>query len=206
MANKERLIDANALLAGICKDCGNGCDLVDNYCLLATEIMKAPTVDAVEVVHASWENGFCTNCKYPAEVASIGFNCTGGTRVNYKHTRFCPGCGAKMDGGVIMPDTKRKLIELLKSAYGTSFNAPHLAEHELEPLADHLIANGVTLQKVITVEGYKMFTGTMRICWQHPECPPQEIYGDWLYRPDTGYWYCNGKSYLADNCTIVEKP
>ena len=50
-----------------------------------------------------------------------------------------------------MPNTREKLIELLKSAYGTSFNAPHLREHELEPLADHLIANGVTVQQWIPV-------------------------------------------------------
>ena len=46
-----------------------------------------------------------------------------------------------------MPDIKEKLVELLRSAYGTSFNAPYLSEHELEPLADHLIANGVTIQE-----------------------------------------------------------
>ena len=44
-----------------------------------------------------------------------------------------------------MPNTREKLIELLRSAYGTSFNAPYLREHELEPLADHLVANGVTV-------------------------------------------------------------
>ena len=44
------------------------------------------------------------------------------------------------------PDVREKLVELLRSAYGTSFNAPHLSEHELEPLASHLIANGVTVQ------------------------------------------------------------
>ena len=45
-----------------------------------------------------------------------------------------------------MPDrVKEKLVELLRSAYGTSFNAPYFREHELEPLADHLIANGVTV-------------------------------------------------------------
>ena len=47
---------------------------------------------------------------------------------------------------------REKLIELLKSAYGKSFNAPHLAEHELEPLADHLVAHGVTVQKWISVK------------------------------------------------------
>ena len=44
-------------------------------------------------------------------------------------------------------DVKEKLVELLRSAYGTSFNAPYLSEHELEPLASHLIANGVTVQE-----------------------------------------------------------
>jgi len=112
----------------------------------------------------------------------------------------------------IMDNTREKLIKLIGctdfspvsgavTTIGSRFTTAFI-----EVIADHLIANGVTLQKVITVEGYKMFAGTMRICWQHPECPPQEIYGDWLYRPDTGYWYCDGKSYLADNCTIVEKP
>lgn len=111
-------------------------------------------------------------------------------------------------GIMSMTNIKEKLIELICSTeYGnSSLIGNNFQKGFIEKIADHLIANGVTLQKVITVEGYKMFTGTMRICWQHPECPPQEIYGDWLYRPDTGYWYCNGKSYLADNCTIVEKP
>ena len=51
-----------------------------------------------------------------------------------------------------MPDrVKEKLVELLKSAFGTSFNAPYFREHELEPLADHLIAHGVTVQEWIPV-------------------------------------------------------
>ena len=44
-------------------------------------------------------------------------------------------------------DIREKLVELLRSAYGTSFNAPYLSEHELEPLASHLIAHGVTVQE-----------------------------------------------------------
>ena len=46
---------------------------------------------------------------------------------------------------------KGKLVELLRGAYGTSFNAPYLSEHELEPLANHLIANGVTFAEDIKV-------------------------------------------------------
>ena len=58
-----------------------------------------PDADCAEVVHAEWRvDGFCTNCNNRAEVQSIGFNCTGGTRIEYKRTKFCPECGAKMDG------------------------------------------------------------------------------------------------------------
>lgn len=45
-----------------------------------------------------WEDGHCTNCNHLAEVQNIGFNCTGGTKVNYKHTNYCPNCGADMRG------------------------------------------------------------------------------------------------------------
>lgn len=65
-----------------------------------------PDADCAEVVHAEWRlDGFCTNCGHRADVQSIGFNCTGGTRIEYKRTKFCPECGAKMDG------ERRKIIE-----------------------------------------------------------------------------------------------
>ena len=49
--------------------------------------LKCPTVDAVEVVHGEWieyglRNPQCSMCKK--------FNC--------ETSRFCPNCGAKMDG------------------------------------------------------------------------------------------------------------
>lgn len=97
MANKERLLSASKLVIALAKKYRSGMIHYDD--LMAT-IADVPTVDAVEVVHASWKDGFCTNCKHPAEVASIGLNCTGGTRVDYKHTRFCPECGANMDGEI----------------------------------------------------------------------------------------------------------
>ena len=101
----EKLIYADKRIAEIkkiyCDGCDNyggakclGCWVDDAMCL----IDDAPTVDAVEVVHAEWRiDGFCTNCHYRADVQSIGFNCTGGTRIEYKRTKFCPECGAKMD-------------------------------------------------------------------------------------------------------------
>ena len=56
--------------------------------------------------------------------------------------------------------------------------------------------------KVITVEGYKAFRGSMRICPRGTE--PYELCGDWLYKPDTGCWYGKGRSFPADVCTILE--
>lgn len=60
-----------------------------------------PRVDAVEVVHARWENirnfgsgncfGYCSNCKTPQKAADA-------TALKYGH-KFCHWCGAKMDGG-----------------------------------------------------------------------------------------------------------
>ena len=62
------------------------------------DLSHIPTVDAVEVVHAAWtDKGFCTNCGHRAHIVCVGFNCTGGTRVEYERTPYCAGCGAKMD-------------------------------------------------------------------------------------------------------------
>ena len=108
---KKWLIDANALLIGICKDCGNGCDLENNYCLLATEIMKAPTVDAVEVVHGRWipsdidvdEYEQCmsdANDWYDWECSVCHYQMSYVDPVQRKHlTNYCPNCGARMDKG-----------------------------------------------------------------------------------------------------------
>ena len=46
------------------------------------DVEKAPTIDAVEVVHGQWENGNCTNCG----------------QVDFSKPNYCPNCGAKMDG------------------------------------------------------------------------------------------------------------
>ena len=57
--------------------------------------------------------------------------------------------------------------------------------------------------KIISVEGYKAFRGTMRIT-PKAAVPEFELSGDWLYKPDTGCWYGKGSSFPEDICTIVE--
>lgn len=53
-------------------------------------------------------------------------------------------------------------------------------------------------------EGYRFFTGTMLILNPDPDTPPEKICGDWLYKPETGCWYCGRMSYPADICEIKE--
>ena len=50
----------------------------------------------VPAMKASEVNGCCTNCGAKAEVESIGFDCAGGIRINYKHRNFCYNCGSAL--------------------------------------------------------------------------------------------------------------
>ena len=58
--------------------------------------------------------------------------------------------------------------------------------------------------RMIRVENYRAFHGTMRIT---PKCsvPPFEITADWLYKPDTRCWYGDGHSYPAGICEVEEE-
>lgn len=97
MANKKRLIDANALL----RKTANYSGYVDAYVILGL-INHADTVDAVEVVHGDWQFGEldwpgasvkCSNCGWGVENADPIL------WLDYPGHRFCGACGAKMDGG-----------------------------------------------------------------------------------------------------------
>ena len=109
MATEKRLIDANALKEQIIKEIhyywneGNG-----GYYLaedVIPDIDNAPTVDAVEVVHAEWLDirfdsmwrsmlATCSHCKVRGEVRVKSNEC--GFAV--PDSDYCPHCGAKMDG------------------------------------------------------------------------------------------------------------
>ena len=105
MENEKRLIDANALkeklqvhhdffvdgVGGFRYLTPKDKARVDEITNCIAEVANAPTVDAVEVVHGRWvKNGWndysCSAC----EVQFIGHGAFG--------WKFCPNCGAKMDG------------------------------------------------------------------------------------------------------------
>ena len=56
---------------------------------------------------------------------------------------------------------------------------------------------------MITVDKYKAFHGVMRIESKLKRVPVVEIEGDWLYKPHTNTWHCNGISYPAKFCVVV---
>lgn len=82
-----------------CKEAGkdhNGCKCracwVDDMC---GEVIDAPAADVAPVVHGYWEHKItsygeivssCHNCKYPVSQF-------------WELAKYCPSCGARMDGG-----------------------------------------------------------------------------------------------------------
>ena len=87
MANEKRLIDANALLEKLKK--------TSRYFTVKFDIEEAPTVDAVEVVHGRWLQHIVNNYGIKRY---IGFTASCCGRWSKNQTRYCPNCGAKMDG------------------------------------------------------------------------------------------------------------
>lgn len=57
--------------------------------------------------------------------------------------------------------------------------------------------------KMIEVEGFKAFRGSMRITFDRGNSACV-ICGEWLYKPDCDCWYSGGKSYPAKNCEVLE--
>lgn len=59
---------------------------------------------------------------------------------------------------------------------------------------------------MIKVEGYKAFHGTMKIIPKNTLYPAFYIDNkDWLYKPDTGCWYGDGRSFPEDICEPIEE-
>ena len=101
MENEKRLIDAKPIVQFIMDGLNNpdkmkalGHDAIE----ILAEIEFAPTVDAVEVVHGRWEED-----KPPKHHIFTGvdviYRCSECNNRFVHDTRYCPNCGAKMDGG-----------------------------------------------------------------------------------------------------------
>lgn len=99
MEKEKRLIDANkaqAVLVNMAEhllEAGNP-EMAGAVGYAAEVIGKQKTVDAVEVVHAHWDNnGICTLCGYPIPTDSkYDF-------IDKDDCLFCYHCGAIMNGG-----------------------------------------------------------------------------------------------------------
>lgn len=101
MENEKRLdlIDRYALMDKI-KGNGNPDGLQnvtpnDVYVFAIASVETAPTVDAVEVVHGRWEKVIPTKS---AAKWSTKVSCSVCHKQGYTYHKFCPSCGAKMDG------------------------------------------------------------------------------------------------------------
>lgn len=67
-----------------------------DYDALKTAIELAPSLDVIQVVHAKWDdNHCCTNCKHEALLEYECDGCDEGFA--WKHSSYCPYCGAIMD-------------------------------------------------------------------------------------------------------------
>lgn len=51
---------------------------------------------------------------------------------------------------------------------------------------------------MLEAQGYKMFKGTAKIVPHTKSVEPFELYGTWLYKPETGCWYIKGQSYVEE--------
>lgn len=93
MENEKRLIYANEIEDLFYKQVEWGAtDLMDAF---NDALQDAQTVDAVEVVHGRWERVIPTKS---AAKWSIKVSCSVCHKQGYSHHKYCPNCGAKMDG------------------------------------------------------------------------------------------------------------
>ena len=107
-----RLIDADALMGvfrarmverydrGKCASDEN-CKTCEPGCFWRRAIPAAPTVDAVPVVHGRWiPKGYATfKNKFEEVQIPTFFKCSECGTVRTDKYKYCPNCGAKMDGG-----------------------------------------------------------------------------------------------------------
>ncbi len=92
-----RLIDGDAVRGKAVMYFGKRGEMI-GLSVPVKEIDNAPTVDAVPVVHGEWiasiiGKDVCSNCHKMFSSPPYGTNL-----IPRKEFKFCPSCGAKMDG------------------------------------------------------------------------------------------------------------
>lgn len=92
--------------------------------------------------------------------------------------------------------------QYIKQIFGTRTRNMTVSEF-LNVLAWNLKGKLADGQKshMISVEGYRAFTGTIRISPVGKQS--YEITGDWLYKPDTHCWYGGGSSFHESYCEVL---
>ena len=99
-------------------------------------------------------------------------------------------------------DMRVKMVLALQQAERRVKGIQRTAYEEARRLVEEL--EMPSLPVVGYSEGYRFFTGTMLILHPDPDTPPEKISGHWLYKPETGCWYCGEISYPANICEIKE--
>lgn len=98
----SRLINADELLALIKpitdEDAKWACTGADVKALLVKSITNAPTVDAEPTRHGEWKEWWPGDCALIMTGEEILYECNLCTAKFVDKSRYCPNCGAKMDG------------------------------------------------------------------------------------------------------------
>ncbi len=126
--------------------------------LVRSIVRRTPAADVAPVVHGRW----VPNCvDGPAF-----FVCDQCNTVWYNATKFCPNCGAKMDGEVTRRMTDKELIRALRGAQSRSKRAL------LDEAADRILNYAVNFA-CPTPDLYQAKCGSMpeagdkcRACWE----------------------------------------
>jgi len=98
-------IERGALIKRLCNTCDGWCENTECDCVncksehrcdMVQEICDCPAADVAPVVHGRWNcvGSVCIDGEYEDT-----FRCSKCSIPYFRKSRYCPNCGAKMDGG-----------------------------------------------------------------------------------------------------------
>lgn len=61
------------------------------------------------------------------------------------------------------------------------------------------------IKTIKTAEGYKVYTGKMRITPKSDRFEPFVVVGEFLYKPEFDCWYGLGSSYPSEICELIDE-